>query len=266
MVMVDGEKVHIAVVPPDTLDVSLIGSVAEIIDKSLYDTRLLLAGDIPKIIAHCDSTQAAESMVRYLRASGLAVLPFTDSELRQSPQCFTAHTLEFADAEVVFRDSSGHVKSMREHSVFLIIKGRIHTSVESETTTVKTRLNVTATLLTGGIPIQRKVKEKTTTSSVEAEYFARLYDRQSMDTCVEVLQHRMNYSFLGAGKSVSSVANFNTVITELREMFPRAIFDDRLMKPFNVSVSSSRVREDIDINCKLIYSFYLAMNGPNSTG
>jgi hypothetical protein len=264
--MVDGEKVHIAVVPPDTVDVSLVSSVAEIIDKSLYDTRLLLAGDIPKIIAHYDSAQAAESIVRDLRASGLAALPFTDSELRQSPQCFTAHTLEFRDAEVVFRDSSGHVRSMGERSAFLIIKGRIHTSVESETTTVKTKLNLPATLLTGGIPIQRRVKEKTTTSSVEAEYFTRLYDRETMDTCVEVLQHRMNYSFLGAGISVSSVINFNNVITRLREIFPRAIFDDRLMKPFNVSVSSSRVREDIEITCKLIYSFYLVTNGPDSTG
>ena len=98
------------------------------------------------------------------------------------------------------------------------------------------------------------------------EYFTRLYDRKSPDICIEVAQHHMNYSFLGSGLAVSSLTNFNTLITRLREIFPRAIFDDRLMKPFNVSASSSRVREDIDINCKLIFSFYLAVNEADWSG
>jgi hypothetical protein len=76
----------------------------------------------------------------------------------------------------------------------------------------------------------------------------------------------MNYSFLGSGLAVSSLTNFNTVITGLREKFPQAIFDDRLRKPFNVSASSGHVREDIDINCKLIYLFYLAGNEAGSAG
>ena len=255
------EKVHIAITPPDTLNMGLVNSVAGVINKSSYDTRLLLTGGIPRFVAHSDNVKVAESLVRKLTDLGIAAIAFSDSELHQSAQVFKSQTLEFGSKEVIFRDSGGLEKRMGEDNVFLIMEGRIQTSDEVETTVSRTRLNLTATLLTGGIPIKRKVKEKTTTRSTQTEYLIRLYDRQTEYPCVEILQHHMNYSSLGAGISVSSRTNFNTVSMKLREIFPRAIFDNRLSAPSVVSAPDRQVREDVDINCKLIYSFNLAASG-----
>ncbi|MBM3142899.1 MAG: hypothetical protein FJ005_07630 [Chloroflexi bacterium] len=136
--------------------------------------------------------------------------------------------------------------------------------MEVETTKSKIKFSLTGTLLTGGIPIWRKVDEKTTARSIEAEYFARLYDRKSSEPSIDILQHHMNYSFLGAKIAVSSLTNFGTLVLKLREVFPQAIFDNRLVKSFVVTESSSSVREDIEINCKLIFLFHLATSGLDS--
>ncbi|MBM3142898.1 MAG: hypothetical protein FJ005_07625 [Chloroflexi bacterium] len=72
--MADYEVIHVAVAPPATLDANLVKSVAAVINKSPYDTRLLLAGEIPKIIAHYNSIQIAESGIQNLRDLGLVQL------------------------------------------------------------------------------------------------------------------------------------------------------------------------------------------------
>jgi hypothetical protein len=259
--MTDHEVIHIAVTPPASLDANLVRGVATIINKSPFQTRLLLAGEVPKFIAHYDSTQVAESIIRNLRNLGLVAIACRDSELGQFPQTFKAQTLEFREKEVLFRDIAGREKRIAQNNVFLVLVGRIETSVEVETTKQKTKFSLPRTLLMGGIPIWRRVDEKTATHSIQAECFARLYERKPPDPSVDILQQHMNYSFLGAKVAASSFTNFGTVVLRLREVFPQAIFDDRLAKPSALTTSPSQVWEGIEINCKLIYLFHARAAG-----
>jgi hypothetical protein len=261
MLVTDYEVIHIAVAPPANLDANLVRSVATIINKSPSQTRLLLASEVPKVIAHCASIQIAESMIRNLRDLGLVVIACRDSELNQFPQTFRAQTLEFREKEVLFRDSAGREKRILENNVCLVLVGRIETSMGVETTKQKTKFSLPWTLLMGGIPIWRRVDEKTTAHSIQAECFARLYERNSPDPSVDILQHHMNYSFLGAKIAASSFTNFGTVVLGLREVFPQAIFDNRLTRPSVLTTSSSRVWEGVEINCKLIYLFHAVTSG-----
>jgi hypothetical protein len=261
MLMTGYEVIHIAVDPPANLDANLVRSVATIIKKSPSQTRLLLAGEVPKVIAQCDSIQIAESIIRNLRNLGLVGIACRDSELGQFPQTFRAQTLELREKEVLFRDIAGREKTIAENNAFLVIVGRIGTSVEAQTTKYKTKFSLPRTLLMGGIPIWRRVDEKTTTHSIQAECFARLYERKSPDASVDILQHHMNYSFLGAKVAASSFTNFGTVVLRLREVFPQAIFDNRLAKPSVLTTSPNRVWEGIEINCKLIYLFHARAAG-----
>lgn len=242
--------VHLAITPPSAPEANLIESVAAIVNKSPYDTRLLLTGTLPRIIARYPDMQAAQSAVRSLKDLGLVPIVLDDSELRKLPRVFRVHTLEFGEKEVLFKGDGKQEKKMTSADVFLIIKGNTQAYTDTEATETKMKLSWGATLLTGGIPIWRRVKEKISSTSVEAENFARLYGREPSAPCVEILQHRMNYSFLGAKIAASSLVNFNAVVTRLREVFPQAIFDDRLTKP-------SRI-EDTETSCKLLYFSHLA--------
>ena len=257
--MTDNEIFHIAVSPPDFSDTTLLKRIAAIIEKDVYDTRLLITGDLPRIIAHYQNRQAAEAIARSIKELGLPVLVCPDAELRQVPQVFIAYELELGNTAVVFRDSRGLEKRLEADDVFLIVKGNAHTRTETDTTQSKMQFSIGRTVIMGGIPMWRKVEEKTTDITVQTEYFARFYGRESAEPVVEFRQHHMNYSFLGAEIAPSSPANFNTVITRVREIFPQALFDERLAGITATGVSLTRLRDNPDINCRLIYLFHSAI-------
>jgi len=247
------EIVHVAVAPPDVLEPDLIKKVAAIADKDPYETRLLLARKTPGIIAHYRSIQTAESVARSLRDLGLVAIVCKDSELRKTTQGFRACAVEFGEKEVLFRDSGNGVRRIGPGDVFLILKGRVETHTKREAIRTRMKFNLPATVLTGGIPIWSRVKEKTEDSSVRTESFVRLYGLTSPEPEVEIFQHDFNYSFLGMKTASSSLTNLNTLITELRNEFPQAVFDGRLTELFVEGIPLATLEGGLEINCKLIY-------------
>ena len=258
--MVAYEMIHVAIAPPSTLEAELVEKVAAIVNTYRYDTRLLLTGQIPKIIAHCQSMQVAESMAQRLRDLGLLAIVCKDSELHTPSRTFRAHTMEFREGAVVFWDKGGQERSMESSNVFLILKGRKHTYTAEEKTDTKMKFSLPATVLTGGIPIWRRVRQQTKDTSLRSEYFMRLYDRKSSATSVEILQGHMNYSVLGTRMTFSSLTNFSTLTAKLREILPQAIFDDRLTKSPEVNVPSVRGQDDLETKLRLIYLCHVAQS------
>ena len=174
--MVGFEIIHIAVAPPDVPDTTLIEKVAVIIGKDLYNTRLLLAGKIPKIIAHYASKDQADTVAQSLRTLGLTAIVFEDAELRKHSDGFRAYTARFEQGEILFGDRSGQTIKIGIDNKFLMLKGIIRTHKETGVTTTKMKLNIPLTALSGGIPIMRKVKENTKEVALREEYFLRFYD------------------------------------------------------------------------------------------
>jgi hypothetical protein len=121
----DGHEVtHVAVTPPSNVADNLVKEVSEIISKDLYATRLLLAGKSPRIIAHFQTFQAAESVAQRLKNLGLAVIICKDSEIHQtSSPIFKAYVLRFNEGEITFQDRSGTVRTIKTENVSLILKG-----------------------------------------------------------------------------------------------------------------------------------------------
>ena len=93
--------------------------------------------------------------------------------------------------------------------------------------------------------------------TLENEWFLRLYERASSEPRVEMLQYDMDYLFLGAEATHSSMVNFISVVKRLREIYPQAFYDERLMRPFATDIPMTTPDEDLDINCKLIYFQHL---------
>jgi hypothetical protein len=253
---------YIAAVPPKTPSTDLLKRVASLIGKEMVDTRLLLAGEIPRIIASSPDIDTADSIARSLRDVGLAAFTCRDSELRHRPAGITAHTARSGEKEVIFGDRRGGEVRVEAGDAFLMIGGRIRTATQENTSTTKMKLNVPATVLTGGIPIMRRVTRKTTAESFHAEDFVKIYDRRSSEPRVEMFQNHMDYAFLGPDLTPSASANFNIVVKKLRDWFPLAIFDDRLAGRFKTDVPAYGPEAALEINCKLIYLSYWAAERP----
>ncbi len=100
---------HIAIVPPISTNVSLVAKVAGILKKDPCDTRLLLAGKVPKIISHCDDLQIAESIVQNLRQLGFKAFSIEDAELHQPVEYFPTRTMEIVGSEIIFGDDNFNI-------------------------------------------------------------------------------------------------------------------------------------------------------------
>ncbi len=254
------DRIYVAVAPPKTLGEDLLKKVAFLIGKEIVDTRFRLAGEIPRIIAACPDTDAADSTARRLREAGLMAFVCRDSELRNRSAGFTAHTARSGEREVMFRDRRGAEVRVEAGDAFLIIRGRIQNPVQEKTSTTKMKLNVTATVLTGGVPIMRRVTGTTVKESFEVEDFVRIFDRRSADSRAEMLQNHIDYGFLGPELTPSTPENFKIVVSKLREWFPQAIIDERLIRRFKTDIPAAGPREELEINCKLIYLGHLAID------
>ena len=251
---------HLAVAPASALDDELATKVAAVIGKTPYETRLRLTGRFPKIVASFNNMPQAEQAAGSLRDLGLVPLVISDSSLRKSPEIFRARSLKLEDQAITFLDRSGRSKKIATPELFLILSARLQAYTEVETVKTKRKINVTATLITGGIPIPKKVEEKIVTKTFETESYLRLYDRISPDSAIEISQHGLDYSFLGSEMAASAGTNYGLAIKRLREAFPQAIFDDSLIDPFGSKTPANMAREAIEINCKLIYWCHRATN------
>ncbi len=258
--MVANNIVHVLVAPPDTLDTNLVKEAAGILNKDPYETRLLLSGKIPKLIAYYPSIQEAESIAKRLKDLGLVAVICSDKKLRESSSTrFVAHALKFGDSEVTFWDKGGQVIIIKPEDAFLILKGKLQTSTGKEVTKTSLKFSLPATLLTGGFPVWRKVKEITKDTAIEAEHFARLYDRNSLEPRVEIFENYFDFSSLGSKIAPSSFDNLNRIIAEMREIFPQAVFDDKLIQPSGTGMSTTSQAKDLELNCRLIYMYYQAV-------
>jgi hypothetical protein len=251
------EILHIAINPPVPVDANLTREAAAILNKDLNETRLLLTGNIPRIIAHYQSIQTAEEVARRLKNLGLTVIVCRDSELRQAaPPIFTAHSLKFGQGEILFQDKRGTARTIKSGDVFLIIKGIAQLLTEKTVTKTKKKLNLPATLLTGGIPIQSKVEEQTTETSLQREFFVRLYHQNSPVPDVEIVQHGFDYSCLGTKMSATTLANFHNLTAKIKEFCSQAIFDERLTRSPMPGISPGMSPNNNNLQCKLIYLFH----------
>jgi hypothetical protein len=258
------DTAYVAVSPPKTLDADLLNRVASLLGKEISDTRLLLAGAIPRIVASYPDPRSAEAAVQGLRGEGILAFVCRDSELRNRAAGFVAHSLKPGQRGVSFRDRTGNEVAIDAGGAFMILRGKMRSVIREETSRTKMKLNVTATVLTGGIPIVRRVTKKKVKESPLSEDLALIFDRESSDPRVEIFQSRMDYGFLGSELAASAAENFRILLAKLRAWFPQAIFDERLTGRFKTDIPAAGPEEALEINGRLIHLCQMAMERARS--
>lgn len=254
--MEKADVIYLALVPLAAPEASVVTRAAAIIGKDLPETRLLLAGKVPRLFARYGSKQAAEAVARRLTELGLRTILCPDSELRCPPVDFLVRSVEFGPDYVLFHDRKGQKREVKSPDAFLLLKGQWESYIISEKTETRVKFSPGKAILTGGISLFSTEKKPVTEQSLVAEYFCRLYTPESSPPVVEIVHNRLDYSFLKEEKALSSLANFNTLVARLKQAFPGAIFDDNLMR---ATIKQAYAPEDIadtEVNCLLLYLQY----------
>jgi hypothetical protein len=241
------ELLDIILTPPFVPNDDLTQKVAAVLNQELSRTRILLGSKIPRIIAQTPDIQKAEDIRQQINALGLVSFLYKDSGLHGPLHIFSAKSLEFDAKNIIFKIRIAQSYTLIPQNVFLILKGILNTYKEREVITEVKKLNLSATLLTGGIPIRRTVRERTVETASQPEGLIRIFEKNSPDFYLEIKQYSFDYSCLQGDMKPSSLINFNLLAGKIKNNFPEAFFDDK-SPPF--------MSENIDVNCRLIYLAY----------
>ena len=253
------EHYFVALAPAHNVSAEALKHAAAILGTDDYSLRLLLAGEMPRIVAQFANNPEAAALTKELASLGLTAISGDNTTLHQkSPDVFIAQAMQTGAKGVFFRGGHAEVKEIYTGDAFLILEG-ILPLPDQEPLGNKTekKLNVPATLLMGGIPVWRKPKSVTSNTTPE-EHFVRVYGPPPSAAPVEIRSGNFDYSSLGDKKGFSSAENFTTLVSELRRVFPGAIYDNHLTRYARGSLFPSISPEMLDQNIRLIYLFYIA--------
>jgi hypothetical protein len=250
------ELIDIAIAPKPKITEELVQKLASVLNRDLYHARSVLNSKIPRVIFQQQDPQRIETLLKQLNDLGLIPLCFKDNEIHKPLQIFKANSLEFVDNSCILKDRNSQRFTLEKNKVFLILKGNLQISREKEIVTNTKKLNITATLLTGGFPISRNVQEKKRETTIGNEGFIRIFEKNSADFCVEIRQQSFNYSCLGKDMSASSAQNINITASKIKDFFAEAFFDDNLNQFPLINTSINPLQSNIDINCRLIYLYH----------
>jgi hypothetical protein len=254
MISEDKDARHVVAVPPNWDDPERTKAVALLIKKDVPGTRLLLHGKVPRILASYSSTESAGAIASDLRGLGLQVRVCKDSSLR-SPPGFISHSVKLTEGDILFADRGGAFLRLRSADVSVLVTGGVDIREDREVVKTSTKLNLPATLLTGGIPVRRTVSRKTVESVTNTVRFAFIYGVESKPI-VELRQDGFDYSCLGSEMSLSSSLNFGRVIARLRRSLPAVAFDEALNRAFKTDVRTSGPWESALVASNLVFLFH----------
>jgi hypothetical protein len=247
---------YVAICPVTGLKQDSIFRIADLLHKDPNYTRFMLLAEVPRLAAHFSTKVEAEALAFALKAEGLKTFNCSESELRQACTPFPGHSLNETEGHVVFTSRARKNLSLDPANIRLILKGIKNTRTQHDETQVSRKLNITATALTGGIPLFKNIKKVTTVSETASELFVRLYDDKDSQPLVEILQRSFDYSFLGTKLTPSSLANLNTAALEMKRLFPQAVLDERLTRPVVAETALTSGWDMHEVNCRLVYMSY----------
>jgi len=205
----------------------LVQAVAAALGITAFEVRQRMIGGGPAVAASFADPQRAQELAAQLKQAGVAALVVDAAQVRSAPGHCAVRRFELADGALRIESADGRRAEIAYGEIRLLLPG-IRISGQTELKTVSERkLSLGRTLLSGGIPLSKTVtrQEEVTTEERTRHLFLFATGRPQ----VVFRQSGMSYDGFGAAMKLSQELNFSFLISELRRLAPRALYDDRLL-------------------------------------
>jgi hypothetical protein len=203
--------------------VQAISSALGIMD---FEARQRMIGNGPAVVANFADPQQALTLAEKLNQNKIATLVVDVTAVRNRAGHFIVRRFELNEGSMRIETGDRHSAEIPYGEIDLLLPS---TSIveHSETKTVtERRLSVGKTILSGGIPMSKKVKRQEEVTTEERMKVLYLYAGNRLP--IVFSQNGMIYDGLGAAMKLSRELNFTYLISELRRLSPGAVYDDRL--------------------------------------
>lgn len=205
----------------------LIQALAGILGMTLYEMRQRMIGGGPAVVANFADPHTARTMAERLSETGVATVVVDADAVRSNASRFVVRRFEKKERVVHIEASDGQCADIAYEDVGLLLAGtRIRG--ESKTITVTERkLSLGRTILSGGIPLTKKVEHEEVVSTEDRDNILCLYAGER--SVVVFSQSGLVFDGLGADMKPTRELNFAYLKRELQRLCLAAGHDDRLL-------------------------------------
>jgi len=207
--------------------------VAEIIATTLgiltFEARQKVIGGGPTVLASFADQSQADELTTKLDQAGVPAFVVDSEGLRS--ESVPVHVRRFILKEQALQIESldGEFSDLNYDTIDLLL---IATGTSGQTQTTGTvterKFSLGKTLLSGGVPMTKKVTSEQTVTTEERDETLWLYP--SGQAAIIFDRSTMNYDGLGDAMHLTRDRNFAHLKNELQRLAPQAIYDERLLK------------------------------------
>ena len=205
----------------------LAQALAAALGITAFEARQRLIGGGPAVVASFADPHQARALAAKLDQGGIAALVVDAAVVRSGAGHFVVRRFELAERSLRIEAVNGQSADIAYGEINLLLPGtRIVGQTESRTVTER-KFSLGRTILSGGIPVSKKVAHQEVVTTEERTRFLFLYagDRPQ----VVFSQSGMTYDGFGPAMKMSQELNFTFLTSELRRLSPEAAYDDRLL-------------------------------------
>lgn len=209
----------------------LVQALAGALGIIAFEARQRLFGGGPSVVASfADRSQAGELAEKVSRC-GVRTLIVDAKAVRMRDGVLIVRRFVFERAGLKIETHTGHQETIPYAEMELFVTGTSVVGYNETQTVVEKKLDLGKTLLSGGIPMTKKVERQEVVSTEESEQRLYLYAHGRPATIFSL--HGINYDGFGAEMKLSRKLNFAHLISQLRLHAVGAAFDDRLLSRGN---------------------------------
>ena len=203
--------------------------IAEALGILVFEARQKITGGNPTTIANFSDRQQAEEMTNRLSCNGIPAFIIDTLAVRDKRQLFQVSQFSLESKTLQVESADGQQLDIDYTNIELLLMATCSDGqIETMTTTTSRKFSMGKTLLSGGIPMTKKVKTTEVSKSEERDKTLWLYsDKQEI---VIFNRSKLNYVGLGEARQLTRELNFTHLQNELRRLAPQADYDERLLK------------------------------------
>lgn len=209
------------------------GETAKIIAAScgiiVFEARQKIAGGGPVVLTSFGDATIAKGLATTLTQAGVPALVIDSDVVRSSKQPFLVHRFTFGSASLQAESVSGECRDIEYSAIeLLLVATGISGQTQSTSSVTERKFSLAKTMLSGGMPMTKKVTTQVSVREEERGEILSLYPREQRALCF--VRAAMKYDGLGSAQQLTRDLNFNYLKTEVQRRAPQAIYDDRLLR------------------------------------
>jgi hypothetical protein len=205
----------------------LVQALANTLGITAYEMRQRMIGGGPAVVANFADPQTARTMAAKLNQRGVATLIIDTNAVLNSAGRFVVRRFEIKERSLHIQAGDGQSAEIAYADIDLLLPG---TRIRGQSKTISVserKFNLGRTILSGGIPLTKKVERQEQVNTEERDNLFCLYAGERPPAVFS--QSGLAYEGLGTAMKLTRELNFAYLKSELRRHSPAAGYDDRLL-------------------------------------